>query len=93
MKLAKILTLTILCACILYAAGCRKKPEPAVTAQAENVSVQTEQTICPVLGEPVNKNIYSEYQGKRVYFCCPPCKDTFNKEPEKYLAKLPQFKK
>jgi YHS domain-containing protein len=51
-----------------------------------------EQTICPVMENPINKDIFVEYKGKKVYFCCPDCKAKFEKEPEKYIAKLPQFK-
>jgi YHS domain-containing protein len=40
---------------------------------------------------PINKNIFVEYKGKKVYFCCPGCEDKFNAEPQKYLARLPQF--
>ncbi len=43
------------------------------------------QEACPVLKNPVNKEVYTDYQGKRVYFCCPACIDIFNQEPEKYL--------
>jgi YHS domain-containing protein len=53
----------------------------------------TEQTICPVMGGPIDKNIFVEYKGKKVYFCCPSCKGQFEKDPEKYLSKLPQFQK
>ena len=59
---------------------------PAVTATVE-------QTICPVMGEPINKDIYVEFLGKKVYFCCKECEGKFMEEPEKYLDKLPQFKK
>jgi len=52
-----------------------------------------EQTICPVMENPINKQYFTEYKGKKVYFCCPDCKAKFEAEPEKYLAKLPQFKK
>ncbi len=50
-----------------------------------------EQTICPVMGNPINKDIFVEYKGKKVYFCCPGCDKIFKEDPEKYLAKLPQF--
>jgi YHS domain-containing protein len=80
--------------------GCSKKEEPAgasgtqtvqtVTAQAEE---QIEQKTCPVMEGPINPEIFVEYQGKKVYFCCPSCKDEFQKAPEKYLSKLPQFQK
>ena len=50
------------------------------------------QKICPVMGGAINKDIFTVYKGKKVYFCCAGCKPEFEKEPEKYLAKLPQFK-
>jgi len=43
---------------------------------------------CPVLGGPVNRNVYVDHEGKRIYFCCPPCIKEFEKDPEKYLEKL-----
>lgn len=52
----------------------------------------TEQTICPVMNNPINKAVFTEYEGKKVYFCCPECEGKFKAEPEKYIAKLPQFK-
>jgi len=58
---------------------------------AKEAVATTEQTVCPVMGNPINKDIYVEYQGKKVYFCCPACKPQFEKDPAKYIAKLPQF--
>lgn len=73
--------------------GC-KKSEPAAPPESEEVaSAAIEQTICPVMEGAINKAIFTEYQGKKVYFCCPGCKTEFEKDPEKYIAKLPQFKK
>ncbi len=46
------------------------------------------QTACPVLGGNVNKQVYVDYQGKRIYFCCPGCDAAFKKDPEKYMKKL-----
>lgn len=47
-----------------------------------------EQAACPVLGGKINKNIYADYQGQRVYFCCPGCPEAFKKNPEAYLKKM-----
>jgi YHS domain-containing protein len=69
--------------------GCKKKPEPGAPGPT---SVVTEQTVCPVMGGAINKDIFTEYNGKKVYFCCAPCAEKFKANPEKYLAKLPQFK-
>ena len=43
------------------------------------------QTNCPVMGGKVNKEIYTDYEGKRVYFCCKGCIGEFRKNPEKYV--------
>lgn len=50
------------------------------------------QKTCPVMeGNPINKNIFVEYKGKKVYFCCKGCPEKFLANPEQYVAKLPQF--
>ncbi len=73
--------------------GCKKKSEPVAPAETEKaVSVTIQQTICPIMGGAINKGLFIEYKGKKVYFCCAGCKEKFEKEPEKYLDKLPQFK-
>jgi YHS domain-containing protein len=51
-----------------------------------------EQIVCPIMGGAINKKYFVEYQGKKVYFCCPGCEKPFLENPEKYLDKLPQFK-
>ena len=51
----------------------------------------SQQTICPVMGNPINKNLYTDYNGKRVYFCCGPCPSNFMKYPEAYLQRLAQI--
>jgi YHS domain-containing protein len=43
---------------------------------------------CPVLGNPINKNVYTDYEGKRIYFCCAGCPQEFKKDPAKYMKKL-----
>jgi len=51
-------------------------------------SVAKDQTTCPVMGGLINRNIYADYQGSRVYFCCPPCLKEFKKNPDKYVKKM-----
>jgi len=47
---------------------------------------------CPVMvGEPVDPEIFVDYEGKRVWLCCDSCVEDFNADPEKYLPLLPQF--
>lgn len=49
-----------------------------------------QQQTCPVQGGKVNKQLYRDYQGQRIYFCCPECIPIFEKNPEAYLQKLRQ---
>jgi YHS domain-containing protein len=46
------------------------------------------QTTCPVLAGDIDKSVYADYQGKRIYFCCKGCDAEFEKNPEKYMKKL-----
>ena len=46
------------------------------------------QTTCPVLSGNIDKNVYVDYQGYRIYFCCKGCDTEFQKDPEKYMKKL-----
>ena len=67
-------------------------------AQSEQAVAQTEkvvaevaakaQTVCAVCGNPMNKEIFSDVDGKRVYFCCAACKAKFDADPKTYLEKI-----
>jgi len=96
-KIEMMILLTVIVLTGIFAfAGCKKQKEatmPATTKEATSQAAkQIEQTTCPVMGGPINKDIYYEYKGKKVYFCCSDCLAKFKAEPEKYLSKLPQFK-
>jgi uncharacterized membrane protein len=61
------------------------------TATNNGSGTVTNQT-CPVLtDEAIDPDIWVEYQGERVYFCCNKCKRKFEQQPQAYLANLPQF--
>ncbi len=63
-----------------------------VMAAGEQMAAAIEQKICPVMeGNPINPDIFVEYKGKKVYFCCNGCQEKFLADPEKYISKLPQF--
>jgi YHS domain-containing protein len=60
----------------------------AAPAFAEGETEVKAQTKCPVMGGDIDKQYFADYNGKRVYFCCPMCAPQFNKDPEKYIKKL-----
>lgn len=55
---------------------------------AAGVAFAAEQTTCPVMGGGINKELYADYKGERVYFCCMGCPPQFAKNPEKYITKM-----
>lgn len=67
--------------------------QETTSAPAQQATQVAEQTSCPVMGGAINKAIFVEYQGKKVYFCCQGCPAAFKADPEKYISKLPQFAK
>lgn len=75
MKIMKTMMLTLILA--LFLAG------PVLAAAPVKP-----QTACPVLGGNVDRQVYVDYQGQRIYFCCPGCDVEFKKDPEKYLQKM-----
>ncbi len=63
-----------------------KAPSPQ-----EKIEELKEQTICPVMGSPIKKDLYVDKDGKRIYYCCAGCKEPLEKEFEKYEAKLKEM--
>ncbi len=66
----------------LFVAGCASNGESAAPAKGKA------QTTCPVMGGKIDKKIFADHEGKRVYFCCDACPETFKKDPAKYIKKL-----
>ena len=77
---------------LALAAGCRKEsaqhPAEAGASAEGSAEEAIAQKICPVMAEPIDPAVYTDYQGRRIYFCCQSCKATFEKDPAKYVAKV-----
>ena len=50
--------------------------------------VKGTQELCPIMGNPIVEDSYADYDGKRVYFCCPGCDAKFSEDPEKYIKEM-----
>jgi hypothetical protein len=46
------------------------------------------QTMCPVMDGKINKSLYADVKGYRIYVCCPGCIKKIKEDPEKYIKKL-----
>ena len=92
--------LALLFVSAVLVAGCGKQEEPpsgagvptqvreAATGAPSAGEAEIAQKLCPIMGGAIDKNIYVDYEGRRIYFCCQACVDTFQKDPKKYLDKL-----
>ena len=65
-----------------------KKLELIFTSLKKGFTLQTK---CPVTGKSIDPQFTLKHEKKKVYFCCKNCPAVFKKNPEKFLAKLPQF--
>jgi len=73
--------------------GCDKKflenPEKYFAQfEKENILLENVQTVCPVMGSKINRDVYTDYEGRRVYFCCSGCDKKFLENPMTYLEKM-----
>jgi rhodanese-related sulfurtransferase len=46
------------------------------------------QSTCPVMGGKINKDIYVDAEGYRIYACCKGCLPKIKADPEKYIKKI-----
>ncbi len=42
--------------------------------------------VCKMDVDEKKAKFVSDYKGKKYYFCCAPCKKTFDENPEKYTG-------
>jgi YHS domain-containing protein len=64
----------------VVACGCCNGPQVASAAEP--------QKYCPITSEKIDKSVYLDHEGKRVYFCCAACKDAFLKDPKKHIQAM-----
>ena len=79
--------------CTVVTAAVHAAPETGgmpMTHETQTHQAATGREVCPVSGEPIDKdtNITYTYKGKGYHFCCSPCIDEFKKNPEKYIEKM-----
>lgn len=64
------------------------KMKKDVEEKSAEVKAKTQDT-CPMMdGQKIDKKYFADYQGKRVYFCCPGCVAAFNQNPEKIVKEM-----
>lgn len=46
------------------------------------------QTTCPMMGNKIDKKIYVDHKGKRIYFCCDGCPKAFKADADAQMKKM-----
>ena len=78
--------MTLLVPCQLLA----DVPDPKMVATNTSRQQPKPQTACPVMGGPIDKALYVDAKGKRIYLCCAACEEAIRAEPDKYIKKIEQ---
>ncbi|UCB52732.1 MAG: YHS domain-containing protein [Candidatus Zixiibacteriota bacterium] len=75
---------------IMSCAEEEKSPQKVEEIPTEDIGSQAlkPQTTDAFSGNPINRSIYADYHGKRIYFCCANSKRQFEEDPERYIAKF-----
>lgn len=68
----------------LYAAGAHGNHDHSAHATKSVAGQKT----CPIMGGAINKSLYTDVKGKRIYVCCAGCTGIIEKDPDKYIKAL-----
>ncbi len=60
--------------------------EPKASLQPVDRMPTAKQIHCPVSGFGIDSGYSAEFEGQRVYFCGPYCRELFLKQPRAYMA-------
>lgn len=57
-------------------------------SKAAPVILTLDQTMCPISGHAISKEVSATAMGKKVYMCCAACVDAFKEKPKEFLQAL-----
>ena len=101
MSLTKKVCVVVVSAALLFIWGCgsqdtqqKTETKPAVEKQADHPTAGdgtkelVAQTTCPVMGGAIDKSIYVDKDGKRIYMCCDHCTEELTKNFDENVKKM-----
>lgn len=83
-----IFGLFALAAVIVIGCGGQSIADEEKPAEHAKIVVKKAQSLCPIMGNPVDKNVHYDYEGRRIYFCCAPCIEKFKEDPDGFMKKM-----
>ena len=82
----KKIMLTVVAVGLFFLMGTLSAEEAAKqNPQEKKVVAQTE---CPVMGGKINRSLFVDAKGKRIYVCCPGCIGKVKADPDKYIKEM-----
>ncbi len=54
--------------------------------KAAGIQLYRLQTHCPIMDFPIDRDLYHDHDGQRIYICCPGCMDEIKERPEEIIA-------
>ncbi len=64
------------------------KPSMMSLPGSDTPAAKRPQTHCPIAGGEIERDVFIDYGGYRIYFCCPGCDEDFLADAEKYISKM-----
>jgi YHS domain-containing protein len=58
--------------------------------EVETIAAVPQKT-CPVMGGAIDKEVFADHGGRRIYLCCEGCREPFESDPATYLRKLEEM--
>lgn len=85
----QFILLACICAAVITNISCTKsepdRPKSGSVPSGTSLSTSKIQTVDAVSGKPINRAVFTDHQGKRIYFCCDQSRLDFRNNPKKYL--------
>lgn len=86
----QFILLACICTAVSINISCTKsenrQPENGTTPSGSATAVAAKmQTMDAFSGKPINRTIFADHEGKRIYFCCDQSRFDFRNNPKKYL--------
>lgn len=73
----------------LMASSCHSKGGSHSHKDAnKTVAIKGTQKVCPIRKEAIDPEVSIEYQGQKIYFCCPGCDKKFLEDAELYFGQM-----
>ena len=66
----------------------RVKANVATSELTEKPKELIPQKTCPYKGSPIDKKLFYEYEGQKIYVCCEPCLKVVEKNPIEAVERL-----